>query len=259
MVDRGHRRRALADAVHDSSLRDQRCGKVLAARGADRDRAGDRARLCRDRHPASAACRASRLCRHLLAVDADDAADGRLCAPRRGALRPELRTVAAVGLGGLRGGGTGLRDAGRHRRGQAPDLGHRGLGASRRHCQPRAAAARPSQGRTSGGQGRERAAARSRFSRHHRRVGPDPGQPRRLLHLCLDQLAGGRAGRTDHCRAVGAGRACRDRGVRAVAALYAAAGAAGGDRRAQRGRALADHRAGAVGRGASGGPARTWA
>ena len=105
------------------------CGKVLAARGADRDRAGDRARLCRDRHPASAARRASRLCRHLLAVDADDAADGRLCAPRRGALRPELRAVAAVGLGGLRGGGTGLRHAGRHRRGQAPDLGHRGLGA----------------------------------------------------------------------------------------------------------------------------------
>ena len=132
------------------------------------------------------------------------------------------------------------------------------LGASRRHCQPRAAAARPSQGRTSGGQGRECAAARSRISRHHRRVGPDPGQPRRLLHLCLDQLAGGRAGRTDDCRAVGAGRACRDRGVRAVAALYAAAGAAGGDRRAQRGRALADYRAGAVGCGVSGSPTRTW-
>ena len=133
------------------------------------------------------------------------------------------------------------------------------LAPSRRHCQPRAAAARPSQGRAGGGQGRERAAARSRLSRHHRRVGADPGQPRRLLHLCLDQLAGGRAGRTDHRRAVGARRARRDRGVRAVAALYAAAGAAGGDRRAQRGRALADHRAGAVGRGAGGGPTGAWA
>ena len=37
------------------------------------------------------------------------------------------------------------------------------------------------------------------------------------------------------------------------------AGAAGGDRRAQCGRALADHRAGAVGRGAGGGPTRAWA
>ena len=37
------------------------------------------------------------------------------------------------------------------------------LAPSRRHCQPRAAAARPSQGRTGGGQGRERAAARFGF------------------------------------------------------------------------------------------------
>ena len=179
-----------------------------------------------------------------------------------------LRGVARFGLnyGPLRLWGSaafvvgraGLRAAGRHRRGQAPDLGHRGVGASAplpaSGCS-RSTVQRPHRRRS----GRERAAARSRISRHHRRVGPDPGQPRRLLHLCLDQLAGGRAGRTDHCRAVGAGRACRDRGVRAVAALYAAAGAAGGDRRAQRGRALADHRAGAVGRGVSGGPARTWA
>ena len=33
-------------------------------------------------------------------------------------------------------------------------------------------------------------AARPRFSRHHRRRGADPGQPRRLLHLCLHHLAG---------------------------------------------------------------------
>ena len=68
----------------------------------------------------------------------------------------------------------------------------------------------------------------------------------------------GRARRADHCRAVGARRACRDRGVRAVAALHAAAGDAGGDRRAQRGGALADHGAGAADRGAGGGAARAW-
>ena len=44
----------------------------------------------------------------------------------------------------------------------------------------------------------------------------------------------------DHRRPVGARRDRRNRGVRAVAAIYAGAGAAGGDRGAQRGRALDD-------------------
>ena len=39
---------------------------------------------------------------------------------------------------------------------------------------------------------RQRAAARSRLSRHHRHLGADPGQPRRLLHLCLHRLAASR-------------------------------------------------------------------
>ena len=108
-------------------------------------------------------------------------------------------------------------------------------------------------------QGAKPFAARSRFPRHHPCRRPDPGQPRRLLHLCLHHLAGVGSGRADHCRAVGAGRAGRDRGVRAVAALHAGAGAIGGDRRAQCGGALADHRAGAVGCGAVGGSARAWA
>ena len=77
------------------------------------------------------------------AVDADGAADGRLCAARRGALWPELRAVAAVGLGGLRGRRAGLRTAGRYHRRQAPDLGHRIGRSARRLCQPRAAAAGP--------------------------------------------------------------------------------------------------------------------
>ena len=52
-----------------------------------------------------------------LRVDADGAADGRLCVAGRGALRPQLRAAAAVGLGGLRRRRAGLRAAGRrHRR-----------------------------------------------------------------------------------------------------------------------------------------------
>ena len=50
-----------------------------------------------------------RLCRDRLRVDADGAADRCLCAARRGALRPELRAAAAMGLGGLRRRRAGLR------------------------------------------------------------------------------------------------------------------------------------------------------
>ena len=75
------------------------------------------------------------------AVDADAAADRRLRAARRGALRAELWADAAVGLGGVRGRGAGVRAIGRSHREQAPDLGDRGDRSARRHRQPRAAAA----------------------------------------------------------------------------------------------------------------------
>ena len=88
------------------------------------------------------------------------------------------------------------------------------------------------------------------FPRHHPDLGAGPGQPRRLLHLRLDHLAGVGPGRADHRGALGAGRIGRDRGVRAVAAVYAFAGAIGGDRGAQRGGALADLCAGAAACGA---------
>ena len=71
----------------------------------------------------------------------DDAADRRLCAARRGALRAELRAAAAVGLGGLRGRRAGLRAAGRSHRRRTADLGDRVGGGARRARQPRAAAA----------------------------------------------------------------------------------------------------------------------
>ncbi len=259
LVDRHYFGGAFADAVYGSAVRDQRRRKALfAARGPDRYRICDCARLCPDRHPIFAARGPARLCRNLLAVDADGAADGRLCAPRRGALWPEIRAVAAMGLGRLRGGRARLRLAGRYHRGQAADLGHR-IGCSpRRVCQPRAAAAGPAQAGRGRGAGREPFAARSRFPRHHPRRRPDPGQPRRLLHFCLHHLAGVGSGRADHCRAVGVGRAGRDRGVCAVAALHAGAFAVGGDRRAQCGRTLADHRAGAIGCGIIGGSVGAW-
>ena len=77
----------------------------------------------------------------LLPVDADGAADGRLCVARREALWPQLRTVAAVGLGRLRPRRAGLRDAVRPHRRPKPDLDHRRLRRARGAGQPRAAAA----------------------------------------------------------------------------------------------------------------------
>jgi len=77
---------------------------------------------------------------------------------------------------------------------------------------------------------------------------PHSRQPRRLLHLRFHRLAASRSRRADHCRALVIGGDSRDRGVCAVAALYAAAGHAGGDRRIERGRALGDHGAGTADR-----------
>ena len=61
------------------------------------------------RNPASPLLVFLAFARHRLRMDADGAADGRLCAARRGALRPRLRAAAAVGLGGLHRGRAGLR------------------------------------------------------------------------------------------------------------------------------------------------------
>ena len=195
----------------------------------------------------------------LLPVDADGAADGCLCVARREALWPQLRTVAAVGLGRLRPRRAGLRDAVRPHRRQKPDLDHRRLRRARRAGQPRAAAAGRHQDGPPGHRRGERAAARRRLSRRHRGVGADPGQPCRLLHLCVDHLAASGVRRADDCRAVGAGRDRRDRAVRAVAALHPAAVDAGGDRGAERGRALGDHGAGSAAGRARDRPARACA
>ena len=91
---------------------------------------------------------------------------------------------------------------------------------------------------------RERVAARRRLYRDYRGLGADPGQPCRLLHFRVDCLATSRIRRTDDCSPVGAGRDCRDRAVRAVAAIHPAAVDAGGDRGTERGRALGDNGAG---------------
>ncbi len=96
----------------------------IAARRHDRHRLCDRAWIFGGRHPASAVAGVSRLRRHRLRVDADGAADGRLCVARRGAVRPQLRTAAVMGLGGLHRRRAGMRAAGRCHRGPAPDLGH---------------------------------------------------------------------------------------------------------------------------------------
>ena len=97
------------------------------------------------------------------------------------------------------------------------------------------------------------AAARSRLSRHHPGLGADPGQPCGLLHVRLDHLAGAGLGGLTIAGLWALG-------VLAEIVVFAlsprftlAAGDAGGDRRAQRGGALADHGAGAAGR-----DARAW-
>ena len=73
------------------------------------------------------------------------------------------------------------------------------------------------------------AAARWRLPRHHPHLGADPEQPSGLLHLRLHRLAAGGFRWPHHRGPVGARRARRDRGVRGLAAIYAAARDAGGD------------------------------
>ena len=101
------------------------------------------------------------------------------------------------------------------------DLGHRRLGSRLRAAtslllQP-LDDARRQDGR--GCTAAMRCCAMAAFCGHHR-GGADPGQPRRLLHLLVDQLAGPRARRAHDRGPLDAGRARRDRGLRAVAALH---------------------------------------
>ena len=195
-MDRDHHGGPVRHPIHDSARRDRPLRTAsIGARRDDRHRLCDRARIRCRRHPAPAAAGTPRLRRHRLRVDADGAADGRLCLARRGAVRPRLRAAAAVGLGGLHRRRIGMRAAGRFHRGPAPDLGHCRGGRARRCRQPRTSAARPSEDDPGGGRGLRRLAARTRFatrtrfaartrlSRHHPGVGADPGQPRRLLQF----------------------------------------------------------------------------
>ena len=231
--------RSPGDPVYGAAAGDGLCGTASGlARRHHRDRLCHRPGLFHPGHPASAGAGVPDLRADLLPVDADGAADGCLCVARGEALRPQLRTVAAVGLGRLRPRRAGLRGAvGPHRR-PKPDLGHRRLGRDRGAGQPRAAAAGRHPDRPPGHRQRERVAARRRLYRDYRGVGADPGQPCRLLHFRVDCLATSRVRRTDDCNAVGAGRDCRDRAVRTVAAIHPAAVDAGGDRGTERGRPL---------------------
>ena len=201
-MDRDHHGGPFRHPIHCPACGDRPLRTAsIVARCDDRHRLCDRARIRCRRHPAPAAAGIPRLRRHRLRVDADGAADGRLCLARRGAVRPRLRAAAVVGLGGLHRRRIGLRAAGRFHRGPAPDLGHCRGGRARRRRQPRTSAAGPSEDGSGGGRRgcvaartrfatRTRFAARTRLSRHHPGVGADPGQPRRLLRLCLHHLAG---------------------------------------------------------------------
>ena len=172
----------------------------------------------RDRLAAAGARDLRHLCRHLLPVDADDAAHRCLCVARRATLRPQLGAAAAVGIGGVCGRCAGLRIAGRFHCRKTPDLGHRGGRRQRRADQPRPAAA-GSTGARHGNARRQPAAARQRLSRHHRNLGADSGEPRRLLHLRFHRLAASGPRRAHHRLPVGAGRDRRDRRVCVLAAV----------------------------------------
>jgi hypothetical protein len=192
MVDRNHHGSSCRDAVHGSAVGDRPCRKArVTARRHDRHGLCDRARVFGGRNPASAAPGIRSLRRHGVYVDADGAADGRLCVERRGALRPELRAAAVVGLGGVRRRSAGRRAVGRYHRGTAPDLGHCCHSGARRRRQPRPSAPGRPKDRSGDAARRERLAAQARLSRRHCRGSADPGQPCRLLHFRFHHLAAG--------------------------------------------------------------------
>ena len=158
IVDRDHHGGACRHALYGASVR-HGSGRTaaVAARRHHRHGVCHRAGFDGRRHPASGAAGISGLRRHLLPVDADDAADGCLCVAGRGALPPQLRTAAAMGLGRLRGRRVGVRAAGRCDGARTPDLGDRGGGGAQRAGQSGLQADRQSEaGR------RRRSAARAR-------------------------------------------------------------------------------------------------
>jgi hypothetical protein len=228
-MDRTDHGSALGDPVYGAAPGDRRCGASrLAARRDDRDGLPHDSGLRCGRAAAAAVGDLHRLCPHRLRLDAYGAADRWLCAEGRGALRSEIRAAAAVGLGCVRGGRAGLRSAGGGDRRPASDLGNRGNGRTGRYLQPRSAADRRAKSEAASAGQRGRLAARTRISDHHGRCRADPGQPRGLLYRSLDRMAGVRPGRPVHRGTLVAGRRGGNCGVRAVAAVFAVAGAAGG-------------------------------
>ena len=204
VLDRADHGRSPGDPVYGASAGDRPCGTAPGpARRHHRDRLCHRPGLFRPGHPAFAGAGVPDLRPDLLPVDADGAADGCLCVAGREALWPQLRTVAAVGLGRLRARRAGLRGAVRPHRRPKSDLDHRRLRRDRGAGQPRAAAAGRHQDGPPGHRRRQRVAARRRLYRCYRGVGADPGQPCRLLHFRVDRLATGRVRRTDDCRPCG--------------------------------------------------------
>ena len=190
VLDRADHGRPPGDPVYGATAGDRPCGTASGlARGHHRDRLCHRPGLFHPGHPASAGAGVPDLRPDLLPVDAHGTADGCLCVAGRETLRPQLRTVAAVGLGRLRPRRAGLRGAVRPHRRPEPDLDHCRLGRAGRAGQPRAAAAGRHPDGPPGHRQRERAAARRRLYRDHRGVGADPGQPCRLLHFRVDCLA----------------------------------------------------------------------
>src|SRR5258705_3960848 len=185
------------DALHHSALCDRSRRKTPRAPRRYRGNGlCDGARVFHSRHPASAGAGISRLRGHLLPVDADGAADRCLCLARRGAPWPQLWTVAAGGLGGVRGRRAGMRAAGRCHRRPKPDLGHRIGGNAWRLRRPWPSAAGHAKIACEYTPWGRRLAARPRFSRHHRDVGPHSRQPAYYIFASIAWQQAGLGGLT---------------------------------------------------------------
>ena len=190
VLDRADHGRSPGDPIYGATAGDGPCGTAPGlARRHHRDRLCHRRGLFHPGHPASAGAGVPDLRPDLLPVDAHGATDGCLCVAGGEALWPQLRTVAAVGIGRLRPRGAGLRGAVRSHRRPTSDLDHCRLGCDRGAGQPRAAAAGRQQDGPPGHRWRERVAARRRLYRCYRSVSADPGQPCRLLHFRVNCLA----------------------------------------------------------------------
>ena len=171
-MDRDHHRSPCRDAFYDVTVRYRACGAAPdPARGHHCHGISDCDRLLGGRS-VSWGCRCVRgLCVHGLRLDTDGSADGWIRAERRGALWPQLRPAATLGIGRFHRRRTGLRTIGRSHRPATSDLGDRGDGGSRGHRRSRTSADRRARsncdrsGRSCG------FAQQSRVSRHHPRFG----------------------------------------------------------------------------------------